>query len=123
MRVQTRQLVPLIKVADVERSISFYQHLGFEAGNTFAPEGVTKPAWVWLHSGNAQLMLAAATEPVNTEQQTVLFYIYTDDVPTARTTLIEAGLNPGAITTPFYAPHGEFELRDPDGYLLMITHT
>jgi hypothetical protein len=26
------------------------------------------------------------------------------------------------ITTPFYAPRGEFRLVDPDGYCLMITH-
>jgi catechol 2,3-dioxygenase-like lactoylglutathione lyase family enzyme len=123
MAMQTRQLVPMIMVADVERSIGFYHHLGFEIGNTFAPEGATKPTWAWLHSGNAQLMLAAATEPIKAEQQTVLFYIYTDDVAAARMSLIEAGLNPGAITKPFYAPRGEFELRDPDGYRLMITHT
>jgi hypothetical protein len=38
-------------------------------------------------------------------------------------TLVEAGLNPGEITTPFYAPRGEFELVDPDGYVVMVTHT
>ena len=121
--MQTRQLVPLITVADVERSISFYQHLGFEIGNTFAPQGATKATWAWLRSGHAQLMLGAATQPVKAEQQTIIFYIYTDDVAAARTSLIEAGLDPGQITTPFYAPGGEFELRDPDGYRLIITHT
>jgi len=123
MAMETRQLVPLITVADVERSVSFYKHLGFEIGNTFAPQGATKPAWAWLRSGNAQLMLGAATEPAKPEQQTVLFYLYTDDVGAARTSLIQAGFNPGQINTPFYAPRGEFELRDPDGYRLMITHT
>jgi len=32
------------------------------------------------------------------------------------------GMQVGAITTPFYSPDGEFELIDPDGFVLMITH-
>jgi len=44
-------------------------------------------------------------------------------VAAARTSLVNAGLDPGEIMTPFYAPRGEFELRDPDGYVLMISHT
>jgi catechol 2,3-dioxygenase-like lactoylglutathione lyase family enzyme len=110
-------------VADVEGSIAFYRRLGFEVGNTFAADGATKPTWAWLDSGGAQMMLAAANEPVIPDQQRVLFYLYTDDVAAARAELAEAGLNPGAIETPFYAPRGEFCLVDPDGYVLMITHT
>jgi len=113
----------MISVADVQRSTAFYAHLGFELGNTFAPPDAAKPTWAWLHSAGAQLMLATATEPIIPDQQSVFFYIYTDDVDSAHATLTEAGLNPGAITTPFYAPRGEFRLTDPDGYVLMITHT
>jgi catechol 2,3-dioxygenase-like lactoylglutathione lyase family enzyme len=110
-------------VADVERSIDFYKHLGFEVGNTFAADGATKPTWAWLQSDRAQLMLAAASEPVVADQQRILFYIYTDNVAAAHASLTESGLNPGPITTPFYAPRGEFKVTDPDGYVLMITHT
>ena len=120
--MKTRQLVPMLSVADVERSIAFYRHLGFELGNTFAPPDAMKPSWAWLRSGDAQLMVAAASEPA-AAQQAVLFYVYTDDVAAARASLVEAGLNPGAIRTPFYAPRGEFELKDPDGYVVMVTHT
>ncbi|HJT68448.1 MAG TPA: VOC family protein [Pyrinomonadaceae bacterium] len=121
--MKTRQLVPLLFVADVERSIDFYKHLGFELRNTFTAEGATKPTWAWLRSENAPLMLAAANEPVIPDQQRVLFYLYTDDVQTAHDSLTGKGLTPGPITTPFYAPRGEFELVDPDGYVLMLTHT
>lgn len=121
--MKTRQLVPMVSVADVERSIEFYAKLGFEVGNTFSEEGATKPSWAWLYSDRAQLMLTAAEEPVVAEQQRVLFYIYTDDVAAARASVAEAGLNPGPITTPFYAPRGEFQLVDPDGYVVMVTHT
>jgi predicted enzyme related to lactoylglutathione lyase len=121
--MKTRQLVPMVFVADVERSIAFYRHLGFETGNTFAADGATSPTWAWLHSGDAQLMLAATSDAVIAEQQSILFYFYTDDVAAAQSSLSEAGLNPGAITTPFYAPRGEFRLVDPDGYVVMVTHT
>lgn len=121
--MQTRQLVPMVFVAEVERSIAFYRQLGFEVGNTFAAENATKPTWAWLSSGDAQLMLAEACEPVVADQQRVLFYIYTDDVASAHASLAKAGLSPGVIETPFYAPRGEFRLVDPDGYVLMITHT
>ena len=120
--MKTQSLVPMVSVADVERSIAFYDHLGFEIGNTFACEGETKPSWAWLQSGEARLMLTAANKPV-AGKHTVLFYVYTEDVLAARTTLIDAGLNPGTITRPFYAPRGEFELVDPDGYVIMVTHT
>ena len=121
--MKTRQLIPMLFVADVERSIDFYKHLGFQVGNTFAADGAAKPTWAWLQSDNARLMLAAANEPIIANEQRVLFYLYTDDVKTAHASLTEAGLAPGPITTPFYAPRGEFQLTDPDGYVLMLTHT
>ena len=118
----TTQLVSMISVTDIERSIEFYRHLGFEVGNTFQPEGATKPSWVWLNSGQAQLMLSAATQSI-ANKHSVLFYAYTEDVEAAYASLVEAGLNPGVITTPFYAPRGEFETVDPDGYIVMVSHT
>ena len=120
--MKTQSLVPMVSVADVERSIAFYHHLGFEVGNTFACEGETKPSWAWLQSGDAQLMLAATNEPI-AGKHTVLFYVYAEDVAAARTSLIGAGLSPGEIATPFYAPQGEFELIDPDGYVIMVSHS
>ena len=128
MTMTTRQIVAMASVADVERSIQFYSHLGFEVGNTFAPPGATKLTWAWLQSGSAQLMVSTASKAKaspdqQSNQHTVLFYIYTDDVPAAWKSLAAAGLNPGEITTPFYSPRGEFELVDPDGYLLIVSHT
>lgn len=113
----------MVFVADVERSIAFYKHLGFEVRNTFTQEGATKATWAWLQCGDAQLMLAAANEEIVPDQQRALFYLYTDDVAAAHASLAEGGLNPGEIANPFYAPRGEFEIRDPDGFVLMITHT
>ena len=122
MTMTTRQLVPMASVTDVERSIAFYAHLGFEVGNTFTPQDATKLSWAWLHSGEAQFMVSTASKPLP-DQHSVLFYIYTDDVAAAHESLAAAGLNPGEIKTPFYAPRGEFQLVDPDGYVLVIAHT
>jgi predicted enzyme related to lactoylglutathione lyase len=89
--MNTRQLVPLLAVANVERSIEFYSHLGFEAWNTFARDDSAKPLWASLQSGDAQLMLGAASEPEVTNKPAVLFYIYTDDVVAAHESLAKVG--------------------------------
>ena len=68
-------------------------------------------------------MVARASEPVEPDRQAVLFYLYVDDVAAAQEALAAAGAEVGPITTPFYAPKGEFRLTDPDGYCLMISHT
>ncbi len=117
-----KRLVPMAFVADVPRSIAFYQKLGFSVENTFTPPDAVAPAWAWLESAEAQLMVTKACEPVVPEQQAVLFYVYTDDVTETWNQLAAAGLKPGEIATPFYAPQGEFRLADPDGYALMVTH-
>ena len=116
------QFISMISVTEIERSIEFYRHLGFEVGDTFQHEDASKPSWAWLHSGEAQLMLSAATEPI-ANQHSVLFYTHTEDVEAAHASLAAAGLNPGPITKPFYAPRGEFKTIDPDGYVVMVTHT
>ena len=123
MKTQTKQLTPMVFVSDIARSIAFYEHLGFAVGDTFTPSNAATPSWAWLSSGKAELMIAKATEPVVPGQQGILFYLYVEDVAETREALLTAGLQPWPITTPFYAPRGEFRLTDPDGYTLMITHT
>jgi catechol 2,3-dioxygenase-like lactoylglutathione lyase family enzyme len=118
-----KSLVPMAFVRSVTDSIAFYAKLGFEVGNTHTPEGGVEPVWAWLESGGAQLMLAKASEPVDARAQAVLFYAYCPDVAAFRTALLDVGVEAGPITRPFYAPRGEFRVTDPDGYVLMITHT
>ncbi len=121
MRVNA--LVPMAHVGSVRRSIEFYRKLGFEIGNTHTPEGGADPVWAWLKSEHAHLMLAQASEPVDPKRQGVLFYLYCPDVGAFRNELIEAGVEAGPIQNPFYAPRGEFRVTDPDGYVLMVSHT
>jgi len=123
MTPQVRSLVPMAFVADVGRSIAFYEKLGFRVENTFTPSGETAPGWAWLERGDARLMVAAAGEPVVPDRQAVLFYLYYDDVAATKAELTAAGIGTGDITYPFYAPKGEFRVVDPDGFALMVTHT
>jgi hypothetical protein len=122
--MKIRSLVPMAFVSSVPRSIAFYAKLGFEGGNSHTPEGGTEPVWAWLRTRDgAQLMVAKASEPVDPKAQAVLYYVYCDDVAELRRQLIDAGVQAGEITYPFYAPKGEFRVQDPDGYVMMVTHT
>jgi hypothetical protein len=113
----------MVHVKSVSTSIGFYRRLGFEVENTFTPSGQKEPSWANLLSDRAQLMVARADEPVIPSQQAVLFYTYCDDVPALREHLIAEGIETGPIQYPFYAPRGEFRIQDPDGYVIMVTHT
>jgi catechol 2,3-dioxygenase-like lactoylglutathione lyase family enzyme len=112
-----------VHVRSVPESISFYEKLGMTIGNTFVPPEASEPVWAWLQSGIAQVMLAKESEPVVASQQTVLFYLYVEDVAAKREELRDGGVPVGDIQYPFYAPRGEFRITDPDGYVLMISHT
>ncbi|MFN8010992.1 MAG: VOC family protein [Holophagaceae bacterium] len=119
-----RALVPMAHVADVERSIRFYAHLGLLPLDTFTPPGAPGPTWAFLRQpGGAQLMVTKASRPLQPETEGFIVYLYTDDVLAMHARLESAGLGPGPIAHPFYNPKGEFRLQDPDGYAFMIAHT
>ncbi|MEA3012465.1 MAG: hypothetical protein QOD42_1010 [Sphingomonadales bacterium] len=122
-RQRVTSLVPMAQVADVAASAAFYEKLGFEVGGSFAPPGEDQPSWLSLRSGAAELMLARASAPVAAVPQAVLFYVYCGDVERMRGQLADAGLQPGPIAKPFYNPAGEFRLVDPDGHVVMVTHS
>lgn len=123
MAALVRALVPLVHVRSVPASIAFYARLGFGVENTVSPSGEPDPSWAYLASEGAQLMLSKADAPVAASQQAVLFYAYCDDVPALRERLVADGVAAGPIAKPFYAPLGEFRIEDPDGYVIMVTHT
>ena len=117
-----RALVPMVHVRSVPASVAFYARLGFEVENTFAPAGDEDPSWAYLGSDRAQLMLSKADEAA-VASRGVLFYAYCDDVAALRERLVADGVAAGPIAQPFYAPDGEFRIEDPDGYVIMVTHT
>ena len=123
MASPVRSLIPMVQVKSVPTAIGFYGRLGFKVENTFTPSDEKEPSWAYLVSDRAQIMVATADEPVIPSQQAVLFYTYSDDVPGLREHLIAEGIQAAPIQYPFYAPRGEFRIQDPDGYVIMVTHT
>ena len=121
-------LVPMAHVADIGRSVVFYQLLGFEVGNRVPPTGPM--GWCWLYAPKApdwkrgpNLMLARGECAIDAEAQAVLFYLYATDLVALRKELLAHGLRAGEITYPDYLPKGEFRLTDPDGYTLIIAQS
>jgi catechol 2,3-dioxygenase-like lactoylglutathione lyase family enzyme len=118
-------VVPMLHVADVERSAAFYRLLGFAIGNREPRTG--RPHWAWLYAPGAadwkrgpNLMVTRSDRPIDAGAQDVLFYLYADDLRALRDSLLASGVEAGAIDHPEYLPEGEFRVRDPDGYVLMI---
>jgi hypothetical protein len=113
-----RGLVPMAHVADVARSIEFYQQLGFETRNTLKP--ADQIVWAWVQNGKAHLMLTRSEKPMNPGARDVLFYLYAADVVAYRDELAARGIKVSPLSYPFYMPEGEFCVDDPDGYCLLI---
>src|SRR3954464_8330031 len=53
-RDQVTDLVPFVHVADVDRSVAFYERLGFVTEHEVAPEG--RRIWAFLERGDARLI-------------------------------------------------------------------
>jgi hypothetical protein len=126
-------LAPFVHVADVERSLAFYEQLGLVRQGTHAEGGRT--VWGSMRNCQAHIMFAQADPPIVEELQGVLFYLYSKDVRALRAHLVACGLRdasgppePGVlahgavfpIRFPFYMPAGELRVHDPDGYCLLI---
>jgi catechol 2,3-dioxygenase-like lactoylglutathione lyase family enzyme len=121
-------LVPMIHVADVERSVEFYRRLGFEVGNRVPESGPMH--WAWLYSPTfadwkrgPNLMLVRTSCPIGDHEQEALFYLYASDLFALRDELLAATITAGEIDYPEYLPKGEFRVLDPDGYTLMIAQS
>lgn len=111
-------LVPMAHVADVQRSVDFYQLLGFEKVSDFVHSGIMR--WAHLQSGKADLFVALASDPVSAGLQGVLFYLYSPDLVGLSDHLLGNGVQVSAISYPFYMEKGEARVDDPDGYCLLI---
>ena len=128
-KVALSGLVPMVHVAEVERSIEFYRLLGLEVGNSVPKEAPKH--WAWLYCPEvenwrkgANLMLTRdAPGAQNPAAQDVLFYLYASDLVALRKSLLEKNVKVSEITYPEYLPKGEFRMEDPDGYTLMVAQS
>ena len=116
-------LVPFILVTDVERSITFYEALGFGVIKRFEPKGKLEFAGLEATS-SAKIMLArvdAIPERDPDAQSPGFLYLYTNDLDAFRERLIASGVDPGEIEDgPGPGPKRQLCVRDPDGHDHMV---
>jgi Glyoxalase/Bleomycin resistance protein/Dioxygenase superfamily len=119
MNAKAGYSTPLLHVAEIEKSIEFYEHLGF---TTIDTDRTNPLGWARLHCEGGAVMFLRAEEPVNASVQSVLFYMYTTDLVGLRERLLESGVKVPAIGYPGYMPSGEICIKDPDGYTILVGH-
>ena len=116
-------LIPFILVSDVERSIAFYEALGFRVVKTYTPRGALEFAALEATSA-AKIMLARVDEvpsPDSDAPSAGFLYLYTPDLDRFRERLISAGFEPLEIEEgPGPGPNREMCVRDPDGHGHMV---
>lgn len=116
-------LVPFILVTDVERSIGFYEALGFRVVKRYEPNGRLEFAGLEATS-SAKVMLARVEEVTDTgrDARTPGFlYLYTSDLEVLRERLLGAGHYADEIEDgPGPGPNRQMCVRDPDGHGHMV---
>jgi hypothetical protein len=115
---RVRNLIPFVHVTDVQRSIAFYERLGFGVKDTYEHDGQLD--WAAIESHDAQLMLARASHLIERDKQAVLFYLYADDLASLRQQLLANAVPVGEIRDGSPGPAREMGLADPDGWCLMV---
>lgn len=112
-----RTLVPVLYVASVDVSVTFYRLLGFDLALR-GDDG--QWAWAYLRSGEVGLLLATGPTPPAGERGPVQMYCQCDDVLGLQERLLAAGAPVEHLGHPEHAPGGELRVTDPDLHAFMI---
>lgn len=119
MSVKAGYSTPMLQVAVVERSIRFYELLGF----TTVDRDRGKPlGWARMNCEGGAVMFQLAEKPVDVRAQSVSLCMYTPDLVALCVQLLTSGVHTPPIEYPEYMPSGQITLTDPDGYVLTIAH-
>lgn len=120
-------LVPFLLVTDVERSIAFYEAVGFAVIKRYEPNGRLEFAGLEATS-SAKLMLARADrvpawDPSDRDASGPgWLYLYTPDLAAFRDRLIGRGIAPGEFEDgPGPGPNRQLCVCDPDGHCHMVS--
>jgi hypothetical protein len=108
----------MLHVAEIEKSIRFYELLGFVTVDT---DGAKPLGWARIHCEGGAIMFLRAEGPVDATHP-VMLCTYTPDLPGLREQLLASGVKVPAIQYPHYMPSGELNLRDPDGNIVLVSH-
>jgi catechol 2,3-dioxygenase-like lactoylglutathione lyase family enzyme len=120
MPVKAGYSTPMLHVAEIERSIRFYELLGF---TTIDTDGCKPLGWARLHcEDGSAVMFLRAEHAIDSAAQAFMLYLYTPNLPELREHLVANGLKVPPIGYPEYMPSGKINLADPDGYKIEIAH-
>lgn len=111
--------MPVLEVADVERSAAFYADmLGFVAHGMWGNEG-EPPGFCIVQRGAVTIALDRSGQPRPApNNQYWAAYVYVTDVNALHAELKAKGVD--IVRGPEDAPYGcrDFDVRDPDGHLI-----
>jgi hypothetical protein len=119
MSVNVGYSTPLLHVAEIERSIRFYEQLGFTTVDT---DRCTPLGWARLHCEGGAVMFLRAEHPIDASAQAVMLCMYTPDLAGLREHLLASDVAVPPIDYPGYLPSGKFNISDPDGYHIEVVH-
>ena len=119
MSAKATYSTPMLHALDIERSLAFYELLGFVTVDTDCGKPL---GWARTHCEGGALMFLRAEHPVDPAVQGVMLYMYSPDLPALHAQLQRSGVAVPPISYPGYMPSGEMQLRDPDGYSVIVAH-
>jgi catechol 2,3-dioxygenase-like lactoylglutathione lyase family enzyme len=116
-------LVPFVLVADVERSIGFYEALGFTVIKRYEPHGTLEFAGLEATSSAKIMLVRIDPEPDGEPdgEGPGFLYLYTPDLDAFRERLARAGIDPGEIEDgPGPGPNRQLCVVDAEGHGHMV---
>ena len=120
MTVKAGYSTPMLHVAEIEKSIRFYELLGFSVIDTV---GSGPLAWARLHCDDGSaVMFLRAEHAIDPSAQALILYLYTPNLPALREHLLANGVTVPPINYPEYMSSGKINIADPDGYKIEIAH-
>lgn len=119
------ELIPLLNVEDVARSIAFYETvLGATVERRWEMGNRTR--WARISFEGGKLMLNTPDAATSRERRSrpefgdAVLYVMCDDAPAWRDRLLAAGIAVGPVEHEEYG-NDEFGVRDPDGYAIRFS--
>lgn len=98
--------------ADLDRTVAFYESLGFRIGKRENDQVTLYVNWFWV-------TFVATDGPIDPGTASAV-HIKVDDIQEAHAEIIAAGYKPAGEPTKRAGGGSEFELADPDGYRLVL---